>query len=241
MKNVLTVCLMCLFCSAMNSQKTVEKNIDYEGQKINFELKFATDIEVNTWDKPYVYVKANVNTKEGKYLNFYNLEITEGDEEITVTSKAEEIFKKFWEERRKNNVKDDVKVKHDDNDMDGKEFNYVIYVPSESNFKINSISGNLKSEIIKGDFTAKLINGNIDIDKYTGKLSLSTVNGAIDLKVVKANLIVETLHGNIYSDDNLELIASNQKKMGQKMKSVTSGATNKLHLNTVNGDMYLRL
>ena len=105
---------------------------------------------------------------------------------------------------------------------------------------MSSINGNLKSELIEGEFTADLINGDIDIAKYTGDLVLKTINGEIDLKMINADLVAETIHGNIYADEKLKFISTN-RHVGQKIKGSTADGKNSLRLNTINGNMYLRL
>ena len=81
---------------------------------------------------------------------------------------------------------------------------------------------------------------NIEILKYTGSLKLNTINGAIDLNVGNASFIAETIHGDIYADENLKL-TSHDRHVGQKVESLASNGASKLKLNTINGNMYLRL
>ena len=98
----------------------------------------------------------------------------------------------------------------------------------------------MKSEVIEGEFEADLINGNIDIAKYSGELDLSTINGEIDLKMINAKLVAETIHGDIYADKNLKFDSTKQH-VGQKISGSLGKASNRLRLNTINGNMYLRL
>ena len=120
------------------------------------------------------------------------------------------------------------------------EFNYVLYVPKGARFKVSSINGTLKSDIIEGDFTAELINGDIDIKQYKGDMDLQTINGAIDLVMKNTRLVAETLNGNIYADEKLNLVVSD-KYVGQKVEGSFDKAENRLRLNTINGNLYLRL
>jgi len=98
----------------------------------------------------------------------------------------------------------------------------------------------LKSEVIEGEFEADLVNGDIDIAKYSGNLNLSTINGEIDLKMVNAKLVAETIHGDIYADEKLKF-TSTDRHVGQKISGSLGNASNSLQLNTINGNMYLRL
>ncbi|MEO1013488.1 MAG: hypothetical protein AAFX53_19505, partial [Bacteroidota bacterium] len=93
---------------------------------------------------------------------------------------------------------------------------------------------------IEGDFRADLINGDIDIAEYAGNLNLKTINGEIDLKMINAHLVAETIHGDIYADEKLKF-KSSDRHVGQKISGKTAEGKNSLYLNTINGNMYLRL
>ncbi|MFS4493008.1 hypothetical protein [Maribacter sp. 2308TA10-17] len=234
----LTIALMLgLISLTTNAQKIIEKNIDYKNQFIDVEVKFASLIEVKTWDKSTVYFKADITTEDGKFQDKYELDIDEGSSTIHIESKAEPVFKAFHEEWNKNNP-DKKKRYYNTGDM--YEFNYVIYIPKNARFKISSINGDLKSEVIEGEFEADLINGDIDIAKYSGALDLSTINGEIDLKMTNVKMVAETIHGDIYADEKLKF-NSTDRHVGQKISGTLGNASNRLKLNTINGNMYLRL
>jgi len=237
MKNILTLILLFTFTFSQ-AQKIIEKSIVYnKGQYIEMEVKFATNIEVKTWDKPNIFFKAELNTKDDKYQDLFKLDIDKNSNNIYITSKAEPVFKALHEEW---NARNPNKKKRYYNTGDIYEFNYVLYVPKNAKFKISSINGSLKSEIIEGNFTADLINGDIEIIKYQGNLDLKTINGEIDLKMMNANLVAETIHGDIYADEKLKFSSTN-RHVGQKIKGITGSAKNRLILETINGNMYLRL
>ena len=235
MKNILTLILI-LFIGWVNAQKIIEKTIDYNNQYIDLDVRFASEIEVKTWDKTTIYFKADIYTKEGKYLDLYEVDINKGNSTISIESNAETILKKYWEDRKKNNPN----KKRYYNSEDWYQFNYVLYVPKNAKFKVSSINGDLKSELIEGDFSADLINGDIDIAKYSGDLNLKTINGEIDIKMINADLVAETIHGDIYADENLKF-TSKSRHVGQKIFGRTSSGKNRLRLNTINGNMYLRV
>ncbi len=235
MKNLqITILLSCL-CFAVNAQKIIEKNIAYNNQTIDLDVAFASEITVNTWNKNEVYFKAIISTKKKKYLDLYQLKVIETKNLIAFTSDTDAIFKaKRKDLKYQNNIKG-----HYVNTDDDYEFNYILYVPKNSKFKISSINGNLKSERIEGNFEADLINGDIEIEKYAGDLELNTINGEIDLKMIDAHLVAETIHGDIYADENLKFTVNN-RTVGQKISGTTGKGSNILYLNTINGNMYFR-
>ena len=245
MKNVLFTLLLVAASFTANAQRVIEKNIDYNNQLINVEVPFASEIELKTWDKSEIYVKANLTTDEGKYLDLYELDIDETNNKINIVSKAEALFKKYQEDYKKTykekNKEGSTIISGDVIIHDGMKykFDYVIYIPEGAEIKLNSINGNLKSEVIKGDFTAELINGNIDIKEYSGDLKLSTINGEINLAVGDSHMTAETIHGNIYADEKLEF-TSEDRMIGQEIESKNRNSPNSLQLSTINGNMYLR-
>ncbi|RUA19387.1 MAG: hypothetical protein DSY83_00505 [Flavobacteriia bacterium] len=222
---------------SLSAQKIIEKNINYSGQFIDLDVKFASDIEVKTWDKSTVYFKADITTEDGKFLDLYKLDINESSSSITIASDAKPVFEAFYDEWNKNNPD---KKKRYYTTGDTYEFNYVLYVPKNARFKVSSINGDLKAEVIQGNFTAELINGNIDIKTYDGDMDLQTINGEIDLVMRDSRLVAETIHGNIYADEKLNLKVTD-RYVGQKVEGSFDKATHRLKLNTINGNMYLRL
>lgn len=237
MKNLIIAAFMGLATLALSAQKMIEKNINYSGQFIDLDVKFASDIEVKTWDKSTVYFKADITTKNGKFIDLYDLDIDESSSSITIAEEAIPVFKAFQEEWDKNHPGSKNRGFMED---DTYEFNYVLYVPKNARFKVSSINGNLRAEIIEGNFTADLINGDIDIKKYDGDMDLQTINGEIDLVMKNSRMVAETIHGNIYADEKLNLKVTD-RYVGQKVEGSFDKATHRLKLNTINGNMYLRL
>lgn len=238
MKNLAITFILGLISLNINAQKIIEKNVEYKNQTIDLDVKFAYQIDVKTWDKSSIYVKADLTTTEGKYLESYQLNIDSSDSRINIVEEAEPVFKGFQEEWNKNNP--NKKKRYYNSGCYDYEFNYTLYVPKNARLKVSSINGSLSSEVIEGDFTVELINGDIEIKEYTGNLDLSTINGEIDLKMINADLVAETIHGDIFADEKLSFDSEN-RHVGQKISGRTADGKNSLRLNTINGNMYLRL
>ncbi|MDF0707901.1 hypothetical protein [Flagellimonas okinawensis] len=236
MKKLIITAVVGMATLSLSAQKIVEKNFNYSGQSIDLDVKFANHIEVKTWDKSTIYFKADITIEDGKYLDKFKLDIDENNNSLSITSDVEDVFEAFKAEWDKTHT--DRKGYYFSGDT--YEFNYVLYVPKGATFKVSSINGDLGSDIIEGDFTAELINGDIDIAKYNGNMDLQTINGEIDLVMKNTSLVAETIHGNIYADENLKLTVAD-RYVGQKVTGSFDGAAHKLKLNTINGNMYLRL
>lgn len=245
MKNLIAIAVLMIMCLTINAQKTLEKNIDYKGQEINIDLSFATNISVKTWEKQSVYIKADLSTDDGKYLDLYALNISEEASGITIKSDALPVFEAYQKDYEKDHPDQEnnyshIKLKHKFNYIGLKhEFNYTLYIPKDSKVKLSSITGSLNSENIEGDFTADLISGNINIKEYKGNLNLTTISGEIDLKMINTSLIAETIQGNIYADEKLKF-SSDERMIGQKIAGETANVKSNLKLNTISGNMYLR-
>ncbi|MEM8927698.1 MAG: hypothetical protein AAGC45_05810 [Bacteroidota bacterium] len=231
MKKIQFAIALCLITSVARTQKVIEKNLNYKGQFIEMNTAFASEIDVKTWDRSNVYFKATLTSENPELLEFYDVKILEKKNEISIASDTEAFFEAYKAKRKKENKKYWCQEY---------EFNYVLYVPKKAKFMIKSINGSVTSDEIEGDFEADLINGNIEIKNYSGNLKLHTINGEIDLKVGDASFTAETIHGDIYADENLKLTSDN-RHVGQKVQSLSSSTGNKLKLNTINGNMYLRL
>jgi hypothetical protein len=231
MKKVKLIIILCLTTLIGSAQKVIEKNLDHKGQFIEMNVAFASEIEVKTWDNSGIYFKATLSSEEPELLDSYDLKIKEGDGLISIASDTEEFFDAYRTKRKKENKKYWCQEY---------EFNYILYVPKKAKFLVKSINGSITSDMIDGEFEADLINGNIEISKYSGNLKLNTINGEIDLNIGSNSFVAETIHGDIYADENLK-IKSFDRHVGQKVESLASNGNTKLKMNTINGNMYLRL
>ena len=233
MRTVITVFLSFCFASSAFAQKSIEKSIAYNGQRIEFDMKFTQKIRLKVWDKPTIYVKGRVSTLENTYLDLYKLEVDENASQIKITSNPEAIFNRFNEDhkRDKNNYSSDAYAYTEE---------YTLYIPQKTIAKISSISGDLQADLVDGEFTADLISGNIEIARYTGKLDLNTISGTIDLKVTNAKLNAETVLGEIYADEELSSFNRTNQLVGLEISGSFDAAENSLKLKTVNGNIYLR-
>ncbi|BDW92602.1 hypothetical protein MACH07_14340 [Flagellimonas marinaquae] len=236
MKKLIITAFVGLATLSLSAQKVIEKSFNYSGQSIDLDVKFANNIEVKTWEKSTVYFKADITIEDGKYLDKFKLDIDESSSFLSIASNVEDVFDAFKAEWKK--TRPDKKGYYFKGDT--YEFNYVLYVPKGATLKVSSINGDLTSEIIEGNFTAELINGNVDIKKYNGDMDLKTINGEIDLVMKNSRLVAETIHGSIYADQGMNLTVSD-RYVGQKVEGSFDNATHRLKLNTINGNMYLRL
>jgi len=213
--------------------KTIEKQLDFSGQAIDLDVAFAKEIMVETWSKNEVYLKAEIAMEKESYIALYQLDIAQNSSEITIKEDTEALFKA---------LKDEWKAKSDKKYYGGNmayEFKYTLKVPANTKLTISSINGSLTADELVGKINAQLINGDITVEKYQGTLSLSTINGAIELSIGQSQFTAETINGNIYADKDINMVVADTY-VGQQIRSESANNPNKLKLNTVNGDMYLK-
>ena len=131
MKNFI-LALIGLCSLSLSAQKVIEKNFNYSGQYIDLDVKFASNIEVKTWDKSTIYFKADLTTEEGKYLDLYKLDIDESSKTISITSEPKDVFKAFHDEWNKSHPNEEERYYFT---KDTYTFNYVLYVPKNASIR----------------------------------------------------------------------------------------------------------
>ncbi len=232
MKNLIIALLFCTSIS-LQAQKTIEKNIEYEGQPVEIELDFASSIEVVSWDKPTIQIIANISTEDEKYTALYALNVERNGSLINVSSNSKEIFKAYQKEQGKQglSVLYTNALKH--------QFDYKLYLPKGIKVDISSITGNISSEFFQGNINADLVNGDISIRKFKGNLKLETVNGKIELPSENTSISAKTVTGKIHIDSKLNNFRK-EKFIGEELELVAASTSNSLNLQTVSGDIFLK-
>lgn len=235
MKAILKTLLVCLVFSQLQAQKTFEKTIDFNSEKILAEFKFADDIEVKTWNKKQVYIKAEVDINGGEYTDYFSLKVDNSSSVLQIESDYGELFN-LWKREKGSSKKNNWDPCNNLN-IDAK---YTVYVPANSSFRIKSISGNVTSQDFNGQLQVDIISGNIDIKNYNGNLDLKTVSGDIDINIAKSRLKAETVTGMIYSDKDMEFDQGKNRIVGSKVTGSFGDVKNDLELKTVSGDIFIR-
>ena len=199
------------------AQEVFEKEVALKkGQAVKLELKFADEIKIKTWDKQQLYIKASITHDFEEKLDFELLEFIESNE-VEIEEKIKNL------EERKNIT---IKGKHYDHGCIKLDIDYEVYLPSNVELSINSISGN------------------IDVKKMNNSLTLETISGFVDVAVDPAkgyDLKCSTISGSIYSD--LKFSSNSEVKadiVGSKLNTSLNGGGKKLKLKTISGDVFLR-
>ena len=206
------------------AQRNVEKEVTYKGQPVTVEFAFASDIQLKTWNRSSVKIQASVNTEDRKYTEQYELQINSSDSKIEISSNMKELLKAYHDQYgQRNDLKQDIY--------------YTLFIPKGVELELSSITGNVTSESLEGDFKIDLVVGNVDIKKFRGELELNSVTGKLNLPVKDSSYSAKTVMGNIHGNDP----EAEKKKgfVGQEMIKELNNSGNKLTLSTVTGDIYL--
>ena len=192
--------------ATIQAQQIIEKRIDFSGKEsLSLKIQIADSINVQTWNKNEVYIKASVNINDNKDNEAY---ITSFDEAgNTVVVKANFRDKYF---KGKNNCCNESDIY------------WQIYIPEKIKFSVETIDANITITGQTREMNIKSISGyidlavpasrqaNIDFSTISGRmysnheLVLNKMHSGIPLKIIeKLNnggdpIKLETISGDIF-------------------------------------------
>jgi hypothetical protein len=159
---ILVVMWLC-FASAQ-AQQIIEKHIDFSGKDfLSMKIQIADSINVQTWNKNEVYIKASVNVNENKDNEAYVTSF--GDEGKTVEVKAN--FKDNYFKGKKNCC----------NETD---IYWQIFMPEKTKFSVETINANITITGQTREMNVKSISGYIDLTEPSTRqanIDFSTISG----------------------------------------------------------------
>jgi len=188
------------------AQQIIEKHIDFSGKEsVSLKIQIADSINVQTWNKNEVYIKASVNINENKDNEAYLTSFDEAGKTITVNANFKEKYFKG-----KNNCCNKTDIY------------WQVYIPEKIRFSVETINADITITGQTSGMSVKDISGYIDlavpVDKkanlefstVTGtmysnhELALNKTHGGIPSKIVEklnnggALIKLETISGDIY-------------------------------------------
>jgi len=121
-------------------------------------------------------------------------------------------------------------------------------------FEMTGLNDGARLKNVTGPVFIELINGNIEIVftsvSQKSPMSIQTINGEIDLTLpstTKANLELNTLHGDIFTDLDIEIEKKKEEESGLTFlggsvdtKGKLNGGGVRLEISSINGNIYLR-
>ena len=161
--NTILVVLWLCICP-LQAQQIIEKHIDFSGREsLSLKIQIADSINIQTWNKNEVYIKASVNINENKDNEAY---ITSFDEASRIVVVKANFMDKYF--KGKNNCCNQTDIY------------WQIYVPENTKFSVETINANVTITGQTREMNVKSISGYIDLAEPAGKhadLDFSTISG----------------------------------------------------------------
>ena len=228
MKNIILAFAL-IITTSINAQRKIEKSVAVtNNQDVFLHFKFAQNIKIIQWNKNEVLAKAEVTIDDGEGNEAFSLQIEKSSGVVEIYSDFGDYFKnKNRKYRNNHNTTTDIL--------------YVVYVPSNVNLKIKSISGDVETDKFSGNLKTDLVSGDVTVKNYSGELWLKTVSGDLDVTIDKAVVNAKTLTGTIYSNLSIDQGNNNKKSSGyNKIRGTINNGKVLVKMETVSGNIYMR-
>jgi hypothetical protein len=164
MKTITILVVMLLCFSSVRAQQIIEKHIDFSGKDfLSMKIQIADSINVQTWNKNEVYVKASVNVNENKDNDAYMTSFDEEGKSVAV----------------KANFKDNY-FKGKKNCCNETDIYWQIFMPEKTKFYVETINANITITGQTREMNVKSISGYIDLTEPSTKqanIDFSTISG----------------------------------------------------------------
>ena len=159
---ILVVLWMCFATS--RAQQIIEKHMDFSGKEtISLKIQIADSINIQTWNKNEVYIKASVNINENKDNEAYITSFEDSGKTILVKANFKDNYFKG-----KNNCCNETNIF------------WQIYVPEKTKFSVETINANVTISGRTTEMNIKSISGYIDLTEPASKnadIDFSTISG----------------------------------------------------------------
>ena len=159
---ILVVVWLCF--SSIQAQQIIEKHIDFSGKEsLILKIQIADSINIQTWSKNEVYVKASVNINENKDNDAYVTSFDDSGNYIVI----------------KANFKDNY-FKGKKNCCNETNIYWQIFMPEKTKFSVETINADVTIKGQTREMNVKSISGYIDLTEPEGKqadLDFSTISG----------------------------------------------------------------
>jgi len=158
---------MVLVCSVTSSaQQIIEKSLSFTGKEsLELNIQIADSINLQTWDRNEVYVKASVNINDNKDNDAYITSFDESGKSVKVNAKFKDNYFKG-----KNNCCTETDI------------SWQVYIPAKADFSIETINGNITITGQAGKMDVKSISGYIDLEVPENQpvdIEFSTITGTV--------------------------------------------------------------
>jgi hypothetical protein len=166
MKKLTILIIVCLFCVQLRAQQIVEKHIDFSGKDaVTLNIRIADSINILTWNKNEIYIKASINVNENKDNEAYSTSFKESGKTVVVDANFRENY-----------------FKGKKNCCNNTNIYWQVILPEKTRFSVETINANVTVNGKTRDLDVKSISGDIDVSEPAGKaaaIKFSTISGSI--------------------------------------------------------------
>ncbi len=226
--SIIIIIIILVFFSILKGQEITENTYPLKAnQKVALNLKFAENIKVENWDKNELLLKAEVNINDNTLNNAHIVDVKNEGILLNIETGFNDALLK---NSRMYNCNGDNAHQNNFNGKDGysvcSKINYTVYLPANTELTIETISGNIVLAERKGPLVAKSISGFVDLSTAENK---------------QADIYLKSISGEVYTD--LDIVFANREEnpiVGYELKGKLNGGGDKVRLESISGDVYLR-
>jgi hypothetical protein len=232
MRTIFTILALLALSTCLLAQgDTVDISLPLRtGQKAVLNLRFADKIEVKTWDKKELFIRAYVHINGGLLNDAHKIDTVISDSALEIsTGFDEEIIKKSWFHDCDGKNRSQYNF---DQRRGNRGYNichtiyYTVFLPAETDLELETISGDIAIVNMKSEVEAKSVSGVVD---------------CVIAKNQKADIRLESVTGRAYTEpamftrpDGLQVLLS------RKVSGQLNGGGKYVHLESVSGNVSLR-
>lgn len=166
MKSYTILIVLWLCFGSARAQQIIEKHIDFSGKEsVKLNIKLADSINIMTWNKNEVYLKASVNINDNKDNEAYVTSFDDSGSAVIVNANFKDKYFKG-----KNNC------------CNTSDIYWEVYIPEKTKFSVETIDANVTITGKTQEMNVKSISGFIDLAVPAEKmadLSFSTISGSM--------------------------------------------------------------
>ncbi|WP_299764469.1 hypothetical protein [uncultured Dokdonia sp.] len=234
----------------LKAQRAIEKKIPIDNAtNISIDFPYASSIDINTWEKNEVYIKATVTIDDGKRNDHFEFEIKKRLNTVYIEASYGKLLKKekgFFRFLSNKDASTIIKIGNEENgnqnSVNGISIKtvYTMYVPQNLNVELNSKSANVTIPIFYGNLVTDIISGNIQVGTHQGDMTLKTVSGSITIKIDDTDSIdAKTTLGNIFKKGKIPELIIGEKIVGSFATRNLNTGNHSIILTTISGDIHL--
>jgi hypothetical protein len=181
MKTITFLVVIWFTIGTLQAQQIIEKHMDFSGKEsVLLKIQIADSINIQTWNKNEVYLKASVNINDNKDNEAYLTSFDESGKTLVAEAKFRDKYFKG-----KNNCCNESDIY------------WVVFIPENTKFSVETINADISISGRTAEMNVKSISGWIDLSVPAEKkavLNFSTISGRM---YSNHNLALNNMHSGI--------------------------------------------